>query len=254
MARIERKRIINGDALKTIEELETESFDALVMDPPYCSGGITPAMTAGGGLRKYVETVRNGSFADSMSQYALYTFRKYIIDEARRVLKSPGYIFVFTDWRSLPVMSSAMQAGGAIWRGLVTWNKGTCRPNPGHISQTSEFLLWGTKDDAKTAKFVTNSVWSYPAPPCSKRIHPTQKPVEIYEEIVKILPDNPRVLDLFCGSAPAGVATVSAGGFYVGVDNSAAYCEKSAERIDAEARFLFLDDELDDAPGDAANE
>ena len=231
--------IIQRDALVALQELPDAAFDALVADPPYCSGGITPALVARGGVKKYVDTTRNGSFADSMSQFALYDFLRVIILRAREKLKSPGYLFLFTDWRSLPVMSSAMQSGGAIWRGVVTWNKGNSRPNPGAISQTTEFILWGTKDEKKSDKFVTNSVITVSPPAVQKRVHPTQKPVELYRELFKILPDNPRVIDLFMGSAPAGVATLDANGYYCGVDNSGAYCANSRERLNAAAARLF---------------
>lgn len=231
--------VICDDALVALDGVPDESFDALVMDPPYCSGGITPAATQSGGMRKYVDTVSKGSFADSMSQIALYDFLRLVVVRGLRKLKSPGYVFIFTDWRMLPVMASAMQGGGAIWRGLLTWNKGNSRPNPGQFSQTSEFITWGTKDQQKTVKFVVNSVFSIAADAAVKRVHPTQKPVALYRELFKILPDNPRILDIFMGSAPAGVATLDADGEYVGVDNQETYCERAKERLADTTAKLF---------------
>ena len=99
--------------------------------------------------------------------------------------------------------------------------------------------MWGTKDQQKSAKFVVNSVFSISADAAIKRVHPTQKPVALYRELFKILPDNPRILDVFMGSAPAGVATLDVNGAYVGVDNSAAYCDRAKERLADTTAKLF---------------
>lgn len=109
------------------------------------------------------------------------------------------------------------------------------RPN----SQTSEFVIWGTKDEAKSDKYVTNSVFEVAPPPAIKRIHPTQKPVELYRELFKILPDAPKVIDLFMGSGVAGVATLDANGDYIGVDNSPEFCRYASTRLNDETKKLF---------------
>lgn len=84
--------VICNDALEALSGVPDESFDALVMDPPYCSGGITPAAVQSGGMRKYVDTVSKGSFADSMSQIALYDFLRLVVVRGLRKLKSPGAV------------------------------------------------------------------------------------------------------------------------------------------------------------------
>ena len=234
-------QIIEGDALQELQKLPDETFDGFIADPPYCSGGLTPAATSRGGMLKYLNSDRAGSFSDTMSQISLFDFLRVILLTARAKLKSPGYIFLFTDWRSLPVMASALQSTGAIYRGLVTWSKGKSRtrPNPGQISQTSEFVIWGTKDEAKSDKYVTNSVFEVAPPPAVKRIHPTQKPVELYRELFKILPNAPKVIDLFMGSGVAGVATLDANGDYIGVDNSPEFCRYASTRLNDETKKLF---------------
>lgn len=233
-------RIINDDVINALKELEPhgEQFDALVMDPPYCSSGVVPGRTVGG-VAKYVETKRNGSFSDSMTQTALYDFIREVVRRSLLVMRSRSYVFIFTDWRSYPVMASAMQGAGAIWRGAVTWNKERARPNIGHITQSSEFILWGTKGDEKSDKYHKSSVWTALAPPVRERVHPTQKPPEIYKEIYKILPDSPDVLDLFAGSAPAGVAALEVGGNYTGVELSPQYATASDDRLRRCQQKLF---------------
>ena len=47
--------IIQDDVLHALQDFERrgEKFDAVVMDPPYCSGGLLPAQVARGGIAKY---------------------------------------------------------------------------------------------------------------------------------------------------------------------------------------------------------
>jgi site-specific DNA-methyltransferase (adenine-specific) len=47
-------RLIQGDALEVLRELEAESVDAVITDPPYSSDGLTPAERRADPLTKYI--------------------------------------------------------------------------------------------------------------------------------------------------------------------------------------------------------
>jgi site-specific DNA-methyltransferase (adenine-specific) len=54
-----------GDALTTLRELPDSSVDAVIADPPYCSGGTTAADRTNHTARgKYVSTNATHSLAD----------------------------------------------------------------------------------------------------------------------------------------------------------------------------------------------
>jgi site-specific DNA-methyltransferase (adenine-specific) len=53
--------LLQSDALKLLPTLEAESFDALITDPPYASGGVTAAARAQAPSKKYC---RDGGHAD----------------------------------------------------------------------------------------------------------------------------------------------------------------------------------------------
>ena len=106
--------IIQDDVLHALQELEKrgEKFDCVVMDPPYCSGGLLPAQVARGGITKYSEMVTLGDFEDGMSALTFFKFMIEVFTRSRRVLRKPGYIFSFIDWRQYQVIFSAMKGGG----------------------------------------------------------------------------------------------------------------------------------------------
>jgi DNA modification methylase len=64
--------------------------------------------------------------------------------------------------------------------------------------------------------------------------HPTVKPVELMKYLIKLVtPKNGKVLDPFNGSGSTGMAAVSLGHEYVGIELDTNYCEISKKRIEA---------------------
>ena len=53
---IHRDRLLHGDALEILPTFESASFDAIVTDPPYCSGGMTMSERARPASVKYVQS------------------------------------------------------------------------------------------------------------------------------------------------------------------------------------------------------
>ncbi|WP_067837394.1 hypothetical protein [Nocardia lijiangensis] len=116
---VEHARIIHGEALAAMRGLAARQFDALITDPPYCSGGTTTTeRTSRTAPQKYVST-------DSASGHAMPDFdgdqrdqRSYTLwctlwlGEVLRLVRSGGQALVFTDWRQLPALSDALQAAG----------------------------------------------------------------------------------------------------------------------------------------------
>ena len=64
--------------------------------------------------------------------------------------------------------------------------------------------------------------------------HPTQKPIALLERLVDACTDEDAVvLDPFCGSGTTGVAAVSKGRRFVGIDMDPTYLDLTKRRIDA---------------------
>lgn len=238
MEKVESKsnvyEIIEGDCIEVLQRLEKEGrkYDALVADPPYCSGAMQPAQISSKGVRKYVEKEYKATFWDGMSQRSFTLYASEWLRLAKRCLKDTAYFFIFIDWRQYPAMSDAVQFAGLSWRGTAVWNKKNSRPNIGHISQTAEFILWGTVG-TKSDKIVPDGVIEESSPAICKRYHPTEKSVKVVKELLKILPDDAQsVLDPFSGSATTGAAALSLGLDYTGIEKEKYFCDVSRERLE----------------------
>jgi len=66
-----------------------------------------------------------------------------------------------------------------------------------------------------------------------KRVHPTQKPIELMRWCLDVLrvPEGATVLDPFCGSGTTGVACVQTGRNFIGIELDAGYCDIARRRI-----------------------
>jgi hypothetical protein len=66
-----------------------------------------------------------------------------------------------------------------------------------------------------------------------KRFHPTQKPVALMKWVIEQLriPEGATILDAYMGCGPVGVAAVSMGYNYIGIERDARYFDIAVKRI-----------------------
>lgn len=234
-------KIITGDAITELAKLRDAgaSFSAVATDPPYCSGGVTINERRRSVKRKYFGN-REGDdnwrfdcvqFNDTMDAPALYDFTRAWLRVCYDLLLNSGYVFIFCDWRTIPIFASCLQGAGLQWLGVIPWNKQNARPNPGIFTPICEYVVYGSKN-GKSDKHCKGLITASPPKP-DERVHPTQKPVSAFETLYTILPDNARaVLDPFCGAGASGVAALRRGLDYVGIDVIQEYANAALARLD----------------------
>ena len=118
---------------------------------------------------------------------------------------------VFSDWRQEPTTSDALQMAGWTWSGTIPWIKPTSRPRKGGPKQDSEFIAWGVKGSLDQIRDLYLPGHYIASQPRKDRVHITQKPVEIMQQLVQVCPEGGTVLDPFTGSGSTGVAALSEG-------------------------------------------
>lgn len=64
------------------------------------------------------------------------------------------------------------------------------------------------------------------------RVHPTQKPVALFEWCLKFIPNAQTILDPFMGSGTTGVACVKLGRKFIGIEIDSTYFEIACKRIE----------------------
>ena len=139
-------QLIHGDALKVLGSFAPNTFDAVITDPPYASGGRTQAEKNRSTARKYSSMGENAPppfEGDAKDQRSWTRWVAEWLYEARKVCKPGAPVCMFIDWRQLPAASDALQWAGWIWRGTAVWDKGNSRPQKGRFRQQAEYIVWG---------------------------------------------------------------------------------------------------------------
>jgi site-specific DNA-methyltransferase (adenine-specific) len=183
---------------------------------------------------KYVQTGTQAERADfdgdSRDQRGFLAWASLWLAECWRVSKPGGSCLVFTDWRQLPTMTDALQAGGWVWRGLVVWDKTTiARPRPG-FSSRAEYLVWGTRGSFD-AEVYLQGVISAAAPRGDERRHMTEKPIGLLEQLVALCPPDGLVLDPFVGSGSTLDAARNCGRRALGFELNETHLETAGMRL-----------------------
>lgn len=234
----------HGDALAWLTTLDTAIADAVITDPPYNSGGTSPSDRRRRTAREKYTTGRAGSArrelvsfdGDQRDQRGYLAWLTLVLTEARRVTVPGGSLLVATDWRQLPVTSDAVQAGGWVWSGIVTWVKPRYRSRPtrGGFWRQTEHYLWGVagrlRDDYEV--YLPGVVEAASAS-AADRLHPTEKPAALMRELVQITPPGGLILDPFAGAGGCGAAAVASGRRFAGCELSAHYQQVATDRLAA---------------------
>ncbi len=230
--------LYHGDSLQLLPRLLPMGADALITDPPYCSGGMSAAERTRDPREKYCQDGNDcgrPSFSgDAKDQRSFGFWATLWMTECRRHVKDGGYCLVFVDWRQLPMMTDVVQAGGFVWRGVISWNKGrgARAPHKGYFRHQCEYVAWGTNGRCEKATHggpfdgcIEESVKQ------TDKFHMTGKPTPLMRKLVEAVRPKGLIVDPFAGSSTTLVAAAMTGRRAIGIEQSREYCEVSAERI-----------------------
>lgn len=227
--------IIQGDALRVLSGFAPNTFDAVITDPPYASGGRTQAEKNKSTARKYSSMGENAPppfDGDAKDQRSWTRWAAEWLYEARKASKPGAPVCMFIDWRQLPAATDALQWAGWIWRGTAVWDKGNSRPQKGRFRQQAEYIVWGSNGDMPISRPVPCllGVFKYGNP--QNRIHLTEKPLQLMRDIVKITEPGGHILDPFAGSGTTVLASVLEGYSATGIEVTDTYAALARERIE----------------------
>ena len=224
-----------GDACSVLRELPAETYEAVIADPPYCSGGRTKGerekLTSG----KYQNSENRGLYpeflGDQKDQRSYLAWSALWLSEAWRCARQGALVAVFSDWRQLPVTTDAVQAAGWLWLGILPWDKTEgCRPQRGRFRQQCEYVVWGAKGKLAIDRGCPAGLFRMSQFKEKKR-HIAGKPVALMAHLLQLV--RGPVLDPFMGSAPIGAACLEAGLPYTGIELDPHWFDHARERLSA---------------------
>lgn len=239
--------LYQGDSLHVLRGLPSDSVDIVVTDPPYSSGGLMRSDRALKTSDKYTVTgtaIQRPEFhGDNRDQRSFAFWCSLWMSECLRIVRPGGYMMAFTDWRQLPSMSDAVQAGGWIWRGLVAWDKTeAARPQKGWFrTGQMEYIMLASNGGMPQEQLrdgpCQGGVWRGSVNSAEK-LHITGKPVGLMQWLLGVMPKGATVLDPFAGSGTTLLAAKELGMKSIGIEMSREYCGIAARRMAQEVLAL----------------
>lgn len=231
----------HADALEVLRCLPNDSVDAVITDPPYSSGGLTRSDRSQDPRDKYVQTgteiVRSSFSGDGRDARSWCYWSALWISECLRIAREHGYLLTFTDWRQLPMASDALQSGGFIWRGVISWDKteGARAPHTGYFRHQCEYVIWGTRGVSRPAGHGGPWPGAYRVPVRhADKFHLTGKPTDLMRKLVQCVSGDCTVLDPFGGSGTTAVACKLERRRCITIEQEQVNCRIAAERLQAE--------------------
>ena len=227
-------RLIKGDLLNVLPSLDSNSFDAIVVDPPY---GIRAdeyrTITKVAGERKHHE----GHFYDDTPEYS-DQICSTVLREGFRLLRSRGIIFMFCDPdRFAYYREAALKQAFSVWRTPLIWHKtgaasGFAPWGAGGFIRSYEMILFATKGRKILTSPGGPDVLQVDRVHHSNRQHAAEKPVELLLKLIKLacIPGD-HVLDPCCGSGSIFAAANEAHMVATGIEIDPAYHATAGARI-----------------------
>ena len=182
-------RVVHGDCLDVLPEVEGVRFPLVLTDPPY---GVTYQSNSGVGHG--TKPITNDG-----TRLSLRLYRKVV------PLLNAAHTLWFTRWDAWPDVWEIL---GQHWpmRGLLVWDKGS--PGMGDLSHFGpSYELIASFGEGRLRGKRDGSVIRCPTVSSRNRNHPTEKPVDLLAYLIEKLTDpGDTVLDPFCGSGTVGLA------------------------------------------------
>lgn len=221
--------ISQGNCIEVMQYVPNESVDLLLTDPPYNVSQKSNFHTMG---RKGVDF---GEWDHDFDQ------TKWLRLACAKVRKG-GSAIIWNDYKNIGVMKEVLESEGFTVKELILWRKTNPMPrNRDRLYVTSvEVALWAVKGKGWTYNrqrdTYENAIFEYPVVNHTKRIHPTQKPLELFEDLLRIHSnEGDTILDCFSGGGTTAEACLRLNRNFIAIELDEAYIKSSNQRIiDAE--------------------
>lgn len=243
---MENLTILQGDNLDLLKTLPAKEFALCYIDPPFNTGR--------------TQKHHSGSYADNHGDGYL-DFLRPRLEEAKRVLKDNGSLFVHMDNREVHYVKVELDKifGRNCFMNEIIWSYDYGGRSKTKWSSKHDTILWYVKnpkdyvfnynaidripylapglvgpEKAARGKTPTDVWWQTIVPTNGKeRVgYPTQKPVAILNRIIKVHSNkNDHILDFFAGSGTTGDAALKNGRRATLVDDNPEAIKVARERL-----------------------
>lgn len=205
--------LLNIDCMEYMKNVPDKHFDLAIVDPPY---GIENEISKGGGSHTKSKVTFHQMYSENGKTWDVEPPDEYF-KELFRISKNQ-VIWGGNYFKALPPC-----------RGFICWDKVRYVPNFSMV----EFAWTSFDKPAKIFKFCNNA--GFVLTERNKKIHPTQKPVELYKYIFEnYTKPGDKIIDTHLGSGSSAIVAELMGFDFVGCEIDKQYFDNLKVRFDKE--------------------
>lgn len=258
----------NEDCLEVLKDIPDKSIDLVVTDCPYhivsggCStgvygngNGIIQKETGGILNKRIIGKTKQGYQLEGTKHIALFgilndndstTYTKQgklfkhndikfseWLPEVYRILKDDTHCYIMINARNLKELQQEAENVGFKFQQIIVWKKNNATPNKYYLNN-AEFILMLRKGKAKNINYMgTKNVLEINNILGGNKKHPTEKPVELMEILIKNSSnEGDLVIDPFMGAGASGIACKNLNRNFIGIEIDERYYNIAKERIE----------------------
>ena len=228
--------IINDDCMNILKNLPDKCIDLVLTDPPYevdSHGGKSTQKglgTRANNLRDNIRFVSDGFDYDS------------IFNEFIRICKKINLYIFCSNSQISKIMSFFEERGYSTT--LLVWHKtNAIQLSNGTYHSNLEFIVCVREKGCcfNDLRIEEKSKIIQMPYPIGDRLHPTQKPVELIQKLLRIKSnENDLILDCFSGSGTTAIACHRLKRRFICIEKDKEYWQASVKRLEEEQRQGLL--------------
>ena len=220
-----KPQILLGDCLEALKSMDNEEiFDLCLIDPPYFD------------YKTNHRQDKKGKLSQSLVQQDRQD-QIIVVEECIKKLKYGKPFYFFTNWFEAYWFQSRFHS---LLHNEIIWYKGnwTAGDLEGSFGSSYEVIFLGVKGKgwvykgARLPDLWCNDTGLFIPRMGTNRIHPTEKPVDLYKKIIEISTEpGDFILDPYVGSGSSAEAAYITGRMFLGYEIDKFYHKKATERI-----------------------
>jgi site-specific DNA-methyltransferase (adenine-specific) len=201
--------VYNDDCMHGLKRFPDKCFDLAIVDPPY---GIEDKISKGGGSHTKSNAKFHQMYSENNKKWDVRPTDEYWC-ELRRVSKNQ-------------IVWGANYFGLPECRCFIVWDKVRAVENYSNLE-----YAWTSFDrHAKMFQYCNNA--GFVLKPIDKKIHPTQKPVALYDWILaNFASEGDLILDTHVGSGSSRISCAKGGFNFVGFEIDKQYFDEQEKRF-----------------------
>lgn len=219
---MELNKIYNEDCIKGMKNIENNSVDLIVTDPPYLVKYKTGRRKDKS--HKFTKEILNDDNDQLLKDY---------IKECHRIMKDDTAMYMFCSSNKVDFFKQELEQYFTI-KNMIIWvkNSHTAGDLQSAFGRKYEIVFLVNKGRSKFNGTRLTDVWEFKRVAGKGQLHQNQKPVEMIEQCIeKHSNENDIVFDGFMGSGTTAIACINTNRNYIGFELDEEYYETSIKRI-----------------------